>query len=63
MQDRINIARFNTDTIPNVPPFLMENDALGDNLQQQCNIQDSGAGCYNRYTDGQNNVNDSKVKV
>jgi len=60
VQNRINNARFPTETIPSC---VMGNDALGDILQQQCNIQDSEIGCYNKYTDGQNNLNDCKVVV
>ncbi|XP_067203347.1 polyadenylate-binding protein-interacting protein 1-like [Linepithema humile] len=61
VQNRINIARFNKST-PNayIPPYAMGNDALRDALQQQCNVQDSVTGSYNRYTDGQNNLNDCK---
>lgn len=64
MQNRINIARFTTETASNVhiPPYVMRNDILEDILQQQCNIQNSETG-YNRYTDDQNNLNDYKVTV
>jgi len=62
VQNRLNIARSTTDTAPNVYfPYLMEN-AFGDILQQQCNIQGSETS-HNKYTDGQNNLNDCKVKI
>lgn len=41
----------------------VDDNALEDALQQQCNVQDSQRGNYNKYKDDQCNLNENKVKT
>ncbi|CAL1679406.1 unnamed protein product [Lasius platythorax] len=60
VQDRLRIAR---ETPMNVHvSHSVDDNALEDALQQQCNVQDSQRGNYNKYKDDQCNLNENKKK-